>query len=85
MIQVDFGFLSSKIEPEKSVTVLTAIDVRSQLAMGAIVPSKRVTRYALTELKRFVLETGRTDAIIQSDDEASITAITRALCKRCQA
>ena len=62
VIHMDFRFLSTKEVPNSAVTVLTAIDVRAQLAMGAVVPSKSVNRYALTELKRFIYETGRTQA-----------------------
>ena len=51
-------------------TVLTAIDVRTQLSMAVIVSSKSVNRYGLTELNRFIYEPGRTPAILQSDDES---------------
>jgi hypothetical protein len=47
------------------------------MAMVALGPSKSVNRYGLTELKRFNYETGRTQAILQSDDENAIKAIRR--------
>ena len=49
--------------------------------MGAVVPSKGVNRYGLTELKRFIYETGRTQAILQCDAENSIKANVRAVLK----
>ena len=47
------------------------------MAMAVMVPSNSVNRYGLTELKRFIYETGRTHAIIQCDDEHAIKAVRR--------
>ena len=41
VIQVDFAFMSSS-ETEAKVTLLTAIDVRTQMAMAIVVPSKSI-------------------------------------------
>lgn len=81
VIQVDSGFLGTKEDKNKLVTLFTAIDVRTQMSMACVVPSKSVNRYALTEFERFVFETGRTQAVIQCDDESSIKALARA-CSR---
>ena len=48
------------------------------MAMTVVAPSKSVNRSGLTELKRFIYETGRTQAILQCDDADAITAVRRA-------
>ena len=50
---------------------------RTQMAMAVVVPSKSVNRYGLTEPKRFIDGTGRTQAILQCDDENAIKAVGR--------
>lgn len=44
--------MGAKEHREKSVTLLTGIDSRAQMAMAVILPSKSVNRYTLTEFKR---------------------------------
>jgi hypothetical protein len=72
---VDYSFLSTELDPDKSVTLLTATDVLTKLSMTCVVPKKGRSRYAQAELKRFVFETGRTFGIIQHDAEASLQAL----------
>ncbi len=48
VIQIDFAFLTTKEHPTSSIAILTGVDVRTQLSMGAVVPSKGVNRYGLT-------------------------------------
>ena len=80
MIQLDFFFLATKEHPSNQLTILTAVDVRTQLATAIVVPSKKASqKYVNTELKRFIYETGRTQAIMQTDDEASIKAVAKNL------
>ena len=59
--------------------MLTTVDIRTQMAMTLVVPSKsiKISRYAVVELTRFILETSRTQAIIQCDDEQTIKAIVK--------
>ena len=61
MIQVDFAFLSDY--KGNDIPVLTAIDVSSGLASATVLPSKARSNYAVTELKRFIFECGRTFGI----------------------
>ena len=77
-IQMDFAFMSTKEQPGTAITIFTGVDVRKQMAMAVPVPSKSVNRYGLTEFKRSIYEAGRTQAIIQCDDEHSVKAIRRA-------
>ena len=59
MIQLDYTFLSTKGVTGESTgqqTLLTLIDVRSQLAAATIVPYEGVNSYAITEAKRFLYE-----------------------------
>ena len=51
------------------------------MAMAVAVPSKQVTPYAITELKRFIYETGRTQAILQCDRESSIMNLLKEVAK----
>ena len=79
VIQVDYSYLSTELDPDKSVTLLTATDVLTKLSMTCVVPKKGKSRYAQAELKRFVFETGRTFGIIQHDAEASLQALVEAV------
>ena len=80
--QVDFAFLSTTQEESGvTLTVLTAVDVRTQMAMAVVVPSKQVTPYAITELKRFIYETGRTHAILQCDRESTVMNLLQEVAK----
>ena len=45
--------------------------------MAAVVPKKGVTTYSLAELQRFVLEVGRTNGILQTDQEAAIKLLAK--------
>ena len=73
--------MSTKEQLGAAVTIFTGVDVRTQMAMAVLAPSNAVNRYGLTELKRFIYEPGRTQAILQCDDESSIKAIRRVALK----
>ena len=77
VVQIDYGFLTIP-EEEARATVLTAIDVRTQMCMAAIVPSKGAIPYAIAELKRFLFECGRTYAVLQCDGESSVKVVAHA-------
>ena len=70
--------MSTKEQPGSAVTIITGIDVRTRIATAVVVPSKSVYRYEYTELKRCIYEPGRTQAILQCDDENAIKAVRRA-------
>ena len=80
VVQIDHAFTTI---PEEDVraTVLTAIDVRTQMCMAAIVPSKGATPYAIAELKRFLFECGRTYAVLQCDGESSVKVVSQGIAK----
>ena len=50
--------------------------------MATVVTSKGANLHAVTELKRFILETGRSFAYLQSDQEPSIKAVLQAVVKQ---
>ena len=81
LIQVDFAFVSIPEDPKSQATILTGIDVRTQMCMAVQIPSKgyKSIRYSVLELKRFIYECGRTAALIQCDEEPSIKAIVKTL------
>ena len=85
MIQLDYTFLSTKGATGESTchqTLLTLVDVRSQLAAATIVPHKCVSSYAIAEANIFLYEVGRTNAILQTDDETSTKALTKELARQ---
>ena len=49
------------------------------MATSTVVESKGVKDYSVAELRRFILEVGRTNATLQTDNEPSITALARAV------
>ena len=51
VIQIDFACMPTKEQLGSAVTIFTGIDVRTQMAMAVVAPSKSVNRYGLTELK----------------------------------
>ena len=75
VIQLDYAFLGDNID-DPQVTLVTAIDLLSGLGLSCVVPSKGRSHYAQAELRRFVLETGRTFGILQIDPKALVAEIT---------
>ena len=74
--------MSAKEQPGDAATVFTSIDVRKQIAMAVVAPSKSLKQKSgLTELERFIYDERRTQAILQCDDENSIKARRRAAIK----
>ena len=74
VIQLDYAFLGDNSE-NPQVTLVTAIDLLSGLGLSRVVPSKGRSVHAQAELRRFVLETGRTFGILQIDPEPSLKAL----------
>ena len=81
VIQVDYGFLTVP-DSKEQITVMTAIDIITGLATASVVTSKGANLHAVTELKRFILETGRSFAFLQSDQEPAIKAVLQAVIKQ---
>ena len=63
------------------MTILTIIDIATQVAGASQIPTKATTAYNIAEVKRFIYEVGRTYAIIPSDQEPAIMAILREVAK----
>ena len=61
-----------KYDQDVLAKVLSACDVQSGLGLGVQVPSTAFSTYAVSSLKAFVYESGRTYGWIQSDNESSI-------------
>ena len=70
--------MSTQEQPDSAVTIFTGINVRTQMATAIVAPSKSINKYGLTELKRFIYETSRTQAICQCDAENAIKTVRRA-------
>ena len=73
VIQMDFAFIKDTSGEE--VTLLNAVDVLSGLGLSVVIPTKGRSVYSSSELRRFVLETGRTFGILQCDPEPSLVAL----------
>ena len=78
VLQMDFSFLSDK-PGEDQITILNVVDVLSNMALSVVIPTKARTPYSNAELRRFVLETGRTFGILQCDPEPALKAIAEAV------
>ena len=77
VVQVDFAYI--KAHNEKPTPVLTAVDVQTGLCMAAMIPYKQhLFNHATTCLQTFLLECGRTEAILQSDQEDYLMQLLKA-------
>ena len=78
VIQVDFAYIKSQQDP-KTTPVLTAVDVTTQLCMAVLVPDKSsMMDYMINNLQAFIFECGRTQGILQSDNEDTLNALLKA-------
>ena len=78
IIQVDFAYIKSQQDP-KTIPVLTAVDVTTQLCMAVLVPDKpSMMDYMINNLQAFIFERGRTHGILQSDNEDTLNALLQA-------
>ena len=76
--QVDFAYIKSQQDP-KTIPVLTAVDVTTQLCMAVLVPDKpSMMDYMINNLQAFIFECGRTHGILQSDNEDTLNALLQA-------
>ena len=75
VIQLDYSFMTSEMDPEQQTTLLNAVDVTTKLAMTCVVPRKGRSKYAKAELKKFILEVGRTFGTLQYDPEPALKAL----------
>ena len=78
IIQVDFAYIKSQQDP-KTIPVLTAVDVTTQLCMAVLVPDKpSMMDYMINNLQAFIFNCGRTQGILQSDNEDTLNALLKA-------
>ena len=54
---------------------MNVVDVLSGMTLSVAIPTKARTPYSQAELRRFVLETGRTFGVLQCDPEPALRAI----------
>ena len=78
VLQIDFSFLGDKPGGEQ-ITILNVVDVLSGMALSVVIPTKARTPYSQAELRRFVLETGRTLGVLQCDPEPALRNIATAV------
>ena len=77
VIQVDFAYAKSQ-QDRKTIPVLIAVDVTTQLCMAVLVPDKPpMMDYMVNNLQAFILECGRTQGILQSDNEDTLNALLK--------
>ena len=75
VIQIDFAYLKTSTD-EQNLAVLTAVDVQSQLCRALAVPDKAIQQdYMINSLRSFILECGRTNGIIQCDNEPTLNTV----------
>ena len=73
VLQCDYSFMPDK--GENQVTLLNVRDVITGLALAVVVPRKGHSVYAEAELRRFVLDIGRTFGILQCDPEPALKVV----------
>ena len=74
VLQRDYSFMSDK-GSDTQVTLLNARDVITGMSTSVVVPNKGHSVYAEAELRRFVLDIGRTFGILQCDPEPALKAV----------
>ncbi|OLP95901.1 hypothetical protein AK812_SmicGene21924 [Symbiodinium microadriaticum] len=74
VLQCDYSFMSDK-GSDTQVTLLNARDVITGMSTSVVVPNKGRSVYAEAELRRFVLDIGRTFGILQCDPEPALKAV----------
>ena len=77
VIQIDYTFLTSKqdsttddsdtTKQRERSTILSAVDVNTGLTFAVVVQHKGHNDYAANELTRFMLEAGRSNGVLHSD------------------
>ena len=78
VIQVDFAYFTTTTDAE-SMAVMTAVDIQTQMCMAVTVPDKSThIAYMTNSLRSFVLECGRTNGILQSDNEPTLKSVINA-------
>ncbi len=61
------------------MAVMTAVDIQTQMCMAVTVPDKSThIEYMTNSLRSFVLECGRTNGILQSDNEPTLKSVINA-------
>ena len=66
-------------EDPKTIPVLTAVDFTTQLCMAVLVPDKpSMMAYMINNLQACIFECGRTQGILQSDNEDTLNALLKA-------
>ena len=74
VIQVDFAYIKSQQDPT-TIPVLTTVDATTQLCMAVMVPDKpSMMDYMINNLQAFIFECGRTQGVLQSDNEDTLNA-----------
>eukprot|EP00971_Amphidinium_carterae_P311176 6184442-Amphidinium_carterae.1 len=82
IIQMDYTFLKHQGEPgqkTKLITVITMAETISGMSNAVMVEHKGVTQYALGEVKRFILENGFINSVIQVDGEPAVKGFAEGL------
>jgi len=78
---VDYGFLKAEDPASNRLTVTTAFDTVAGVSMAVVVTCKGETNYSTLELKRCLLECGRSRCVLQSDQESAIKLVLQSVAK----
>ena len=82
IIQIDFAFLKG-FENQYTTPVLTAIDIETGLCSATLVPNKATMMdFCVNTVIAFIMETGRTSAMVQSDNEPYLKALVQAVASK---
>ena len=83
IVQLVYAFLkyAPDDDDDQRLTLLSVFDTTTGIGIPIPVPNKGVVKFAVHETVRFLLETGRSHCIIQTDNEPAIRALATAVCK----
>ena len=79
-VQIDYAFAPLESGKEK-LTMLTGVSITDYMGFACIVKTKGVCKEALQALQSFLVESGRTNAVLLSDGEPAIKSLTTRACE----
>ena len=82
VIQIDFCYIKG-IDDQQTTPILTAKDIQTGMTSATLVTDKQqLFEYATNQLLAFLMECGRTQAVLQSDQEDYLIALLQAVANK---
>ena len=82
VIQIDFCYIKG-IDEQQTTPILTAIDIQTGMISATLISDKQpLFEYATNQLLAFLMERGRTQAVLQSNQEDYLIALLQAVANK---